>query len=110
MKCLNTWRRRLPYEMNNLYKVARLSSGFFMSGGGGGGVDMSVGWDNTSKRHNYTTRRSPSRGRQVDLFYKNRPGRGSKSGAEMGVFASGVGEEYTTVTQVLGVTVVWARK
>ena len=41
--------------------------------------------------------------RQVDLFYKNRPGRGSKSGAGMGVFASGVGEEYTTVTQVWAV-------
>ena len=38
--------------------------------------------------------------RQKDLFYKNGPGRGSKSGAGMGVFASGVGEEYTTVTQV----------
>ena len=40
--------------------------------------------------------------RQKDLFYKNRPGRGSKSGAGSGVFASGVGEEYTTVTQVGG--------
>ena len=71
-----------------------------MSGVRDRGLDMSVGWDNTSKRHNYTTRRFPSRGRQVDLFYKNRPGRGSKSGAGMGVFASGVGEEYTRVTQV----------
>jgi len=29
-------------------------------------LNMSVGWDNTSKKHNYTTRRSPSRRRQVD--------------------------------------------
>ena len=40
--------------------------------------------------------------RQKDLFYKKGPGRGSKSGAGSGVFASGVGEEYTTVTQVWG--------
>lgn len=31
-----------------------------------------------------------------------KPSRGSKSGAGMGVFASGVGEEYTTATQVWG--------
>jgi len=38
---------------------------------------MRVGWDNTSKRHNYTTRRSPSRGRQVDLFIQAGASRGS---------------------------------
>jgi len=30
-------------------KLARLSSGFFMSGVRDRGLDMSVGWDNTSK-------------------------------------------------------------
>ena len=39
-------------------KLARLSSGFFMSGVRDRDLNMSVGWDNTSKKHNYTTRRS----------------------------------------------------
>ena len=73
-----------------------------MSGVGDRGLDMRVGWDNTIKRHNYTTRRSLSRERQVDLFIQAGASRGSKSGAGMGVFASGVGEEYTTATQVWG--------
>jgi hypothetical protein len=40
--------------------------------------------------------------RQVDLFIQAEASRGSKSGAGMGVFSSGEGEEYTTVTQVWG--------
>jgi len=40
------------------YKLARLSSGFFMSGVRDRDLALSVGWDNTRKKHNYTTRRS----------------------------------------------------
>ena len=40
--------------------------------------------------------------RQGDLFIRTEASRGSKSGAGMGVFSSGEGEEYTTVTQVWG--------
>jgi len=48
--------------------------------------------------------------RQVDLFIQAGASRGSKSGAGSGVFASGVGEEYTTVTQVWAVQDLWAWK
>ena len=40
--------------------------------------------------------------RQVNLFIQAEASRGSKSGAGMGVFASGEGEEYTTVNTSLG--------
>ena len=81
-----------------------------MSGVGDRGLDMSVGWDNTSKRHNYTTRRSLGfPGKRIYFIKIGQVGDLNRD-LEAGVFASGEGEEYTTAKQVWAVQVLWSRK
>ena len=73
-----------------------------MSGVRDRGLDMSVEWDNTSKRHNYTTRRSLARTGQVDLLRLVNPVGDLNRGLEAGFLALARGKKTQRLTQVWG--------